>query len=1229
MADVIIPEKFVHLHLHTQYSALDGAIKIKKLMPRLKELGMNSCAITDHGTMSGILDFYKNCKDNGIHPVIGSEFYISTDSRHNRTYEKGQLSSYHLVLLAENNIGLQNLYELSTQSFLEGFYRKPRIDKELLAKHSEGVIALSACLAGEIARKLLRENYKSALEAALEYDKIMGRGNFYLEIQENGIPEQTIANRGLISISKETGIPLVATCDCHYMTKEDHPSHNILMQVQYNQGVTIEKRRKALALAKEEDNNNSDSEISDDAMIKRAEKADYAEYSDMLYVKSPEEIEKDFSYAKEAIENTVKIAKRCNVSIEFGNNHLPQYDVPAGFTIKTYFEKLAKDGLNVRLQNVPKEKHPEYFKRLDEEIEVITLKGFDGYFLIVWDFINYARKKGIPVGPGRGSGAGSLVAYALTITDIDPIKFNLLFERFLNPERVSMPDFDIDFCINGREEVIRYVTEKYGKERVCQIITFGTLKPRNAVRDIGRAYDIPLNEIDKIAKAIPGDPSISSFEKAFNADPTLIEAFNNHPMGDTLLKHSRNIEGLIRNIGIHAAGVIIADRPIKEYAPLCIGPKGEDIITQFEKGMSEKIGLIKFDFLGLKNLTIIDNAVKNVKATVNKDFDISKIPLDDEDVFDLLQRGDTIGVFQLESDGMKSLLKKLRPTVFEDIIAVNALYRPGPINSGMLDDFVDRKHGIQEITYDLPELESILKETYGIIVYQEQVMQIACVLGGYTLGSADILRRAMGKKDKEEMARQRLIFLNGNKDSKKDSDKLILGAIAGGFDKEKAGAVFDLMEQFAEYGFNKSHSAAYALVAYQTAYLKVKYPVQYMAALISGDLNNTKDVVKYIAEAVRMGITILPCDINKSFIDFRMEDNAIRFGMGAVKSVGSAIIEAFIKERQDNGDFKSIYDFSKRIDYKNLNRRAVESLIKAGAFDSLGKNRRQYLQVVHQCLDEGYKTAKFHEKGLFTLEDFMDNSDDEEFYPDVTEMPEKELLKMEKEVLGFYFSGHPLKELNNFINAIGVRSYQIKNMSADDSVTTAGMIKAVRTHITKTKKEKMAFVTLEDLQGEVDVVIFPKVYNQVIHLLVEDNIIAVKGSIAKNFGDEEKHTIRADEVLELGDALQNYTTGVTMRFDLSTLTSDRVFQLRTVLAKHSGSLPVRVSLEKPHDFRMMIKVSEDFKINPSIDFLYDAANIPGFLEASAISFNERVYINDEDLMKDSVITEFDDVEETV
>ena len=785
-------EKFVHLHLHTQYSVLDGAIKIKELIPRLKELGMSSCAITDHGYMSGIIDFYESCQNAGIRPIIGCEFYIS----HGKLPDKEE-ETYHIVLLAENNTGLKNLYKLSSIAFRDMSDRgKPCIDKNVLAEHSEGIIALSACIHGEIAKKILKNDYFGARMAAFEYDKIMGRGNYFLEIQETGIPDQEIVNRGLISISKEMGIPLVATCDCHYLRREDHTTHNILMKIRNKQK---EKERTA--------------------------------HSKELYVKSYEEILKDFSYAPDAIENTVKIAKRCNTEIKFGDLHLPKYNVPEGYTIATYFSDLARKGLAKRLKRISEEKHQVYKDRLEEEIEVITMKGFDGYFLIVWDFINYSKRNKIPVGPGRGSGAGSLVAYALEITAIDPVRFNLLFERFLNPERVSMPDFDIDFCPNGRLKVINYVRERYGKERVCQIVSFGIFKPKNAVRDVCEALgmqssDFDESEADKMVNAVPGGPAINSFKDAFDADPSFIDVFRKHRNGLKVLKNAKSIVGLIRYTGRHAAGMIIADKPISEYAPLCDGN-----VCQFEKGTAERIGLIKFDFLGLAYLTIIDDAIKRVRASIAPDFDINDIPLDDKEVFDLLQRGGTAGVFQLESDGMKLLLRKLRPTVFEDIIAINALYRQGPINSRMLDDFIKRKHGEEKVEYAFPELEEILKETYGVIVYQEQIMQIACTLGGYTLGSADILRRAMGKKDKEEMARQRVIFLEGNEKTKGENERLIPGAKAMGFDVEKAASVFDLMKEFAEYGFNKSHSAAYALIAYQTAYLKAKFPLQYMAAL--------------------------------------------------------------------------------------------------------------------------------------------------------------------------------------------------------------------------------------------------------------------------------------------------------------------------------------------------------------------------------------------------------------
>lgn len=1221
-------EKFVHLHLHTQFSALDGAIKIKELIPRLKELGMSSCAITDHGCMFGIIDFYKSCKSAGIHPIIGSEFYISPGNLTDRDYERGEISNYHLVLLAENNIGLKNLYKLSSIGFCEGFYRKPRIDKAALAKHSEGVIALSACLGGEIARKLIREDYKAALEAAIEYDRIMGRGNYFLEIQENGIPDQEIVNRQLISISKETGIPLVATCDCHYLRRENHITHNILMQIQYLQG-NADKEPKSQPKKQINSAPMLTDDIDEDTSSQN-ESNKKGEYSAQLYVKSPEEIMNDFSYAPDAIENTVKIAKRCNVEIKFGDLHLPQYDVPEGYTIATYFSDLARKGLEERLKRVPEEKHQVYKDRLEEEIEVITMKGFDGYFLIVWDFINYSRRNKIPVGPGRGSGAGSLAAYALEITDIDPIRFNLLFERFLNPERVSMPDFDIDFCPNGRENVIEYVRERYGSERVCQIVTFGTLKPRNAVRDASRVLKIPLADADKMAKAIPGGPAITSFKEALEADKSLMEAFNKCERGLEVFEQAKNIDGFIRNIGRHAAGVIIADKPVTEYAPLCRVKEEKDVlpqdVCQFEKGAAEKIGLIKFDFLGLKNLTIIDDAIKRVRDSVAPDFDINDIPLDDKEVFDLLQRGDTAGVFQLESDGMKSLLRKLRPTVFEDIIAANALYRPGPINSGMLDDFVKRKHGEEKVKYDFPELEEILKETYGVIVYQEQVMQIACTLGGYTLGSADILRRAMGKKDKEEMARQRVIFLEGNEKTKGENERLIPGVKTMGFDVEKAARVFDLMAEFAEYGFNKSHSAAYALIAYQTAYLKAKFPLHYMAALITGAIDETSAMVGYISECKKMGINLLPPDINKGWCDFRTEgENGIRFGLGAIKSAGTAVINAFIKEREENGPYKSIHDFAKRIDYKNLNQRAVEALVKAGAFDPLGKNRSRLLLIYEDCLKEGRKTAKLQDKGFLTLDFVSDDDDDDREQPDTNEIPEKELLKMEKEVLGFYYSSHPLKEISGLTEKIGTGIDKIKKMQGlNTPVTAMGMIKELRSRITTTTHEKMANILLEDLNDEIEVVIFPRLYNKVAPLLAEDRVVVVRGEFKRDVEENgERLSIIAKEVIDLGEAIKRFTAGISMRFDVSQSSPENMLQLFGVLAKHKGDLPVLVTFEKPMQFRMVLKMPNNYMITPSADFISDVKGIRGFKEVCAVPFGEPQFLSEEETPDD-----FDDLQET-
>lgn len=1212
---------FVHLHLHTAFSTLDGAIKIKNLVKRIDELGMDACAITDHGNMYGIIDFYKTMKKSGLKPILGSEFYISPDSRHNKKnhYQKGESAYYHLVLLAENNVGLKNLYKLSTIGFLEGFYKKPRIDKEVLKKYSEGIIGLSACLAGEIPRKLAKDGYEKAKEAALEYAEILGKDNFFLEIQENGIPAQKAVNMQLIEISKETGIPLVATCDSHYLLKEDYSSHNVLMRIQRYQDDTNENRRprlkpaefKALEAKEKAEGNivnyltaeetsddyGSTEDVSDPAVMQVMNDGKM-NFSSMLYVKSPEEIAEDFAYCPEAVENTVKIADRCNIDIEFGNNHLPQYEVPEGYTIKTYFKELSENGLRERLKKVPEEKHEEYWKRLYYELDIIIMKGFDAYFLIVWDFINYSRKNNIPVGPGRGSGAGSLVAYSLTITDIDPIRFKLFFERFLNPERVSMPDFDIDFCIRGREQVIQYVTQKYGEDKVSQIVTFGTLKPRNAVRDVCRVYRIPLVEVDKLAKAIPEGPSITSFAKAYEADPELIYQFNKIEHGEEIRRHSENLEGLIRQVGMHAAGVVIADKPIVEYAPLAKGPKDE-VIIQFEKKAAESVGLIKFDFLGLKNLTIIAEAVKRIKETVNPDFDINHIPLDDEGIFEMLRQGDTIGVFQLESDGMKSLLRRLRPTVFEDIIAVNALYRPGPIDSGMLDTFIRRKHGEEEIVYEFEELKDILEETYGVIVYQEQVMQIAQALAGYSLGEADVLRRAMGKKDKEEMEKNRDVFLYGN------PDKNIPGVQNLGKDVEKARQLYNLIDKFAGYGFNKSHSAAYAYVAYQTAYLKLKYPKEYMSALLSISINDVNDVVKYIFECNRMGIEILPPDINKSYYDFQVEGNGIRFGLGAIKSAGESAINSFIKEREENGEFESIYDLCARMDYSSAaNKKTIEAFIYSGSLDCFGKYRSQCAGVYIAAMEEGSKRAKDREKGFGSIEDFLTEKS-EEYYPEIEEFPQKDLLKKEKDMIGFYYSNHPLKEFNDYIESFADNIEVVKSSVSECEVIVAGLIRDFRQHITREKKEKMAFIVLEDLHESVDVVVFPRIYAENMELLAEDNIIAVKGVYTPNLEDPSKSSIRAVKIMTLGQAVEELTGGIQFTINTSLTTHEKIMQLKNVLSEHNGKLPVKILLETEDKYRITMKLPEKYSIQPDIEFFDSIRRIDSNIKIDILSINEK------------------------
>ncbi len=1187
--------KFVHLHLHTSYSPLDGAIKIKPLMSKLKELGMDACAITDHGTMYGVIDFYKACKDAEIRPIIGCEVYVATGSRNTKARNEEGDVYYHLVLLAENDEGLRNLYKLSSLGFEEdAFYYKPRIDKELLAQYSKGLIALSACLGGEVPKIFEHHGYEAAKERALEYERIMGKGNFFLEIQENGLPEQTILNNQLVNISKETGIELVATCDSHYLTKKDHKSHSILMDIQYSQGAPKKSRT-----SKQDD----DIDMLGEETNTRVNKGH--EYSDQLYVKSPEEMMQVFSYAPEAVENTVKIAERCNVEIKFGDLRLPKYDVPDGYTLASFFIELSRNMLEDRLKIVDESLHDIYRKRLETELDVIVGKGFDGYFLIVWDFINHARKIGVPVGPGRGSGAGSLVAYSLTITDIDPIKFNLLFERFLNPERNSMPDFDIDFCTDRRGEVIDYVVDKYGVERVTQIATFGTLKPKMAVRDVCRVYDIGMVDVNKVAKAIPDGPHIKSFDVAFRENPTLKDEFETLPYGEEILEHSVNIEGLIRNVGVHAAGVIIADAPIVEYAPYFVNQKDKSRVVQFAKKPAESIGLIKFDFLGLTNLTIIADAVKRINATVDPNFNIDAIPLDDAGVYELLQNGDTVGVFQLESEGMRGMLKKMQPTVFEDIIAANALYRPGPLDGGVVDDFIERKHGRQEVVYDIPVMENILNETYGVIVYQEQVMQLAGVLAGYSLGSADILRRAIGDKNAQVMAEHKVIFVEG-------SEKLnIKGARALGHDPEKVLQVYDMIDKFGAYGFNKSHSAAYAYVAYQTAYLKKYYKPEYLCALASVDYAKPEDKVRYINEMLLAGITVLPPDVNKGYVDFKVEGDAIRFGLGSIKGLGEGVIDLIVKEREESGEFKGLFDFCNRVDGKALNKKVLEALINVGAFDFTGKTRSQLRGAYMEALERGQHSARMRDQGMLTIEDMMGGEDREveEEYPNISEeIPQKEILRAEKEHLGFYFSNHPLREFATSIEvAVSSDIASLESFIGGDRVTIAGMIKRVDIRITKAKQEKMAILVLEDLTGEIEVTIFPKTYTNFAHLMVEDNIIFVTGNVDYHFMSQEKLSFRAFEVLDLGDGLQKFTGGVVIKVDANETTPDRAFQIKTSVAKHGGNLPVKVAVEKAGESRVVIRLSDELQVNPTLDFYATLNQLPGFKGVEILPASERCF----------------------
>ena len=1054
---------FAHLHVHTEYSLLDGSNKIKECVARVKELGMNSVAITDHGVMYGVIDFYRAAKAAGIHPVLGSEVYVAPGSRFSKEPGQGNEDRYyHLVLLAENDTGYHNLMKIVSRGFTEGYYYKPRVDLEVLEEFHEGIIALSACLAGEVQRYVARGLYEEGKEAALRYEHIFGKGNFFLELQDHGISEQQLVNQGLLRMSRETGIPLVATNDVHYTYADDVKPHDILLCLQTGKKLADEDRM-------------------------RYEGGQY-------YIKSEEEMKALFPYALEALENTQKIADRCQVEIEFGVTKLPKYDVPDGWTSWEYLNKLCHEGLAERYQPVSEE----LTTRLDYELSVIKTMGYVDYFLIVWDFIKYAKDHGIMVGPGRGSAAGSLVSYCLGITTIDPIRYQLLFERFLNPERVSMPDIDVDFEPEGRQAMIEYVSRKYGADCVVQIVTFGTLAARGVIRDVGRVMDLPYAFVDSIAKMVPQELNIT-LDKALAANEEFRKLYQEDEQVLELVDMSKRLEGLPRHTSMHAAGVVISQKSVDEYVPLSLGSDGA-VVTQFTMTTLEELGLLKMDFLGLRNLTVIRDAVEMIGKDTGKALDLNQIDYDDKKVLDYIGTGKTDGIFQLESAGMKSFMKELKPYSLEDIIAGIALYRPGPMD--FIPQYIKGKNNRDDIIYDCPQLEPILEPTYGCIVYQEQVMQIVRDLAGYTLGRSDLLRRAMSKKKGEVMQRERQNFVYGNE------EEGVPGCIKNGIDEATANKIYDEMIDFAKYAFNKSHAAAYAVVSYQTAYLKYYYPVEFMAALLTSVIDNSGKVAEYIYSCRQMGIQILPPDINKSVGTFSVENGNIRFGLTAIKSVGRPVIQAIIEERNERGEFKHLKDFIERMGGREVNKRTIENFIKAGVFDSLGGTRKQFMMIYIQIMDQVNQERKYSMTGQMSLFDLVDDEQKKEFeipLPKVGEYEKENKLAFEKEVLGVYLTGHPLEDYEEKWKKSISRTtldFQIDDETGRSRVRdgakeiVGGMITNKTIKYTRNNKT-MAFLTIEDLMGTVEVVVFPRDYERNQNYLNEDSKVFVKGRVSE------------------------------------------------------------------------------------------------------------------------------------
>ena len=1103
---------FAHLHVHTEYSLLDGSNKIKEYVARVKELGMNSAAITDHGVMFGCIDFYKASKEAGIKPILGCEVYVAPGSRFDRETVKGEERYYHLVLLAENDLGYSNLTKIVSKGYVDGFYYKPRVDMEILQQYHEGIIALSACLAGEVPRYLVRNFYEEGKKAALRYQEIFGKGNFFLELQDHGIPEQRLVNQQLMRMSQETGIELVATNDVHYTYESDADSHDILLCIQTGKKVSDEDRM-------------------------RYEGGQY-------YVKSEEEMRSLFPYALQALENTQKIADRCEVNIEFGVTKLPRFDVPEGYTAWEYLNKLCREGLE-RLYDPVTE---ELKERLDYELNTIRTMGYVDYFLIVWDFIKFARDHEIMVGPGRGSAAGSLVSYTLGITQLDPMRYQLLFERFLNPERVTMPDIDVDFCFERRQEVIDYVTRKYGKDRVVQIVTFGTLAARGVIRDVGRVLDMPYAQVDSIAKMIPTELNIT-IDKALTMNHELKELYESDDEVHYLIDMSRRLEGLPRHTSMHAAGVVISQKPVDEYVPLSRASDGT-LVTQFTMTTLEELGLLKMDFLGLRTLTVIQNAVHLAERSSGQKIDISAIDYNDPKVLEMIGSGKTEGVFQLESGGMKNFMKELKPKSLEDIIAGISLYRPGPMD--FIPQYIKGKNHPETVTYDTPLLKPILEQTYGCIVYQEQVMQIVQALAGYSLGRADLLRRAMSKKKAAVMEKERKSFVYGNPEDG------VPGCVNNGISEKIANKIYDEMIDFAKYAFNKSHAAAYAVVSYQTAWLKYYYPVEFMAALMTSCIDNPGKVAEYILNSRQMGISILPPDVNQSEGIFTVEGKSIRYGMSAIKGIGKPVMEAVTREREENGPFVSLQDFAGRMTGKEINKKTVENFIKSGAFDSLGATRKQMMQIYISVLDAAAQERKNSLTGQMSLFDFVDAETKHSYeipLPNVGEYGKEEKLAFEKEVLGIYISGHPLEEQEECwrknITAVTTdflpdEETGFPKVVDGAKVIVGGMITDKKIKYTKNNKT-MAFLTLEDLLGTLEIVVFPRDYERNAALMQEDAKVFIQGRVSAE--DDKASKLICEKMY----AFEDMPRELWIQFPDKAAYEQEVAELYRILAASDGS----------------------------------------------------------------------------